>query len=74
MKSNKVPRKLKKAIKNQVLCIDLCSIPSNLHYGQFIETLHTTGMVIWDSRLGGESPKFMNRKSKRVRLVDISKK
>jgi hypothetical protein len=65
----KQPRKLKKAIKNCRVILDICSIPLGFTYETMMYEFKVNGIIFWDSRLGGVRPKFQ-RQDKRIKVID----
>lgn len=71
----RIPRKLKKQRKGNIIIMDICSFPKNFGWdiNIWLEFLHTEGVAVWDSSLGGQAPKILNRKA-RIQIKDLNKK
>lgn len=69
---DKVPRKLKKAIKNSILILDIVSIPRGLDLESWYKIFQSTGLILHDSDKGGITPHFAKRKYKRVKVIDVT--
>lgn len=67
-------RILKKQRKNNILTVDMKSLPRNSGWDldQWLEFYKTQHIVIWDSSEGGSKPFWTNSKAKII-LKDISK-
>jgi len=72
-KYKRSPRKTKKnpSLKHGILVYDLQSIPRGMELKDLIYIQKMTGIVLWESNLGGQPPKLIGRKFKRFKIKDI---
>lgn len=73
-KKQRVPRKLKKAIKNAVISVDIKSFPEGLcqDIQEWFEVYNQTGIIFYDSEHGGQAPQFLPMKgNKKIKAIKV---
>jgi hypothetical protein len=63
------PRKTKKAADKALIVMDLVSIPDYWDISKWMEITKLTGRVFWDSKNGGQEPRLLSRKNKRIKFI-----
>ena len=75
MSKERKPRKLKKALKNKMIAIDLSTIPDGWDIEQWYQVVEKTGIVFYNCNYkGSRPPKLLSRTNKRIKIVKYHEK